>query len=90
MIRAFLQLISSPYVHESLADSAGLHEALQSTLLHLRGVAVNDPADIDVALVEAMLVVLEGMTSTAWPDKMFSWDSGLQDLDETPDAHRAT
>ena len=87
VVQAFLYLMSGRDTHESLAKSEGLLGALKSTVLRLRGMFAGDPAErpanIDVALVEAMVAVLDGMTASAWPDRVFSMDAAV---DEARDA----
>ena len=76
VVEAFLYVMSRRETHESLARSEGLLGALKATVLRLRTVFSSDPsvrpASIDQTLVEAMVAVLEGMTTSAWPDQVFS------------------
>ncbi|SFU95841.1 Ca-activated chloride channel family protein [Paenacidovorax caeni] len=90
VVEAFLYLMSRRDTYESLAQSEGLLGALKSTVLRLRGVFASDPATrptrVDVALVEAMVAVLDGMTASAWPDRVFSLGGAV---DEVRDAREA-
>ena len=76
VVEAFLDLMSRRDIYESLAMSDGLFGALKSTASRLRGMFASAPAakpgSIDVILVEAMVTALEGMTASAWPDRVFS------------------
>ena len=76
VVETFLYLMSRRETHESLVRSEGLLGALKSTVLRLRGVFASDPsakpAGVDVALVQAMVAVLDGMTARAWPDRVFA------------------
>ena len=90
VVETFLYLMSRRDTYESLAQSEGLLGALKSTVLRLRGVFASDPAtrptSVDVALVEAMVAVLDGMTASAWPDRVFSLGGAV---DEVRDAREA-
>lgn len=84
VVEAFLYVMSRRETHESLARSEGLIGALRTTVLRLRGVFASDPsvrpASVDLALVEAMVAVLDGMTTSAWPDRVFSLSGGLDEV----------
>lgn len=90
VVEAFLYLMSRRDTYESLARSEGLLGALKSAVLRLSGVFASDPAtrptSVDVALVEAMVAVLDGMTASAWPDRVFSLGGAV---DEVRDAREA-
>jgi Ca-activated chloride channel family protein len=76
VVEAFLYVMSRRATHESLARSEGLLGALKATVLHLQAIFSNDPsarpASIDLTSAEAMVSVLEGMTTGAWPDRVLS------------------
>ena len=76
VVEAFLYLMSRRDTHESLAKSEGLLGAFKSTVQRLRemfaNAAVEQPASIDVPLIEAMTAVLSGMTASHWPDRVFA------------------
>ena len=75
VVEAFLYLMSRRDTYESLAMSVGMIGALQSTVLRLgealSGSSAVTPASIDVGLVEAMMVGLDGMTTSTWPARVF-------------------
>lgn len=89
VVEAFLHLMSRRATYESLAKSEGLFAAFKSTVLRLRGIFAGNPADrsvsIDVVLVEVMVAVLDGMTASAWPDRVFSMGGAV---DEVRDARQ--
>lgn len=91
VVEAFLYLMSRRETHESLAKFEGLLGALKSTASRLRGVfageSVEKSASIDVQLVKAMVAVLEGMTSSEWPNRVLSLDG---EVDEVRDARIST
>ena len=67
VVEAFLYLLSRRDTHESLATSEDLLGALQSS--------------VDVGLLAALAVELAGMTTSAWPDRVFELGCAAQ---ETP------
>ena len=86
VVEAFLYLMSRRDTHDSLANSEGLPGAFKSTAQRLRGMFANEPieqpASIDVPLIEAMASVLSGMTAGYWPDRVFALgDSADEVLD---------
>ena len=89
VVEAFLYLMSRRDTYESLAKSAGLIGALQSTVLRLRellaGSPAATPASVDLGLVEAMVAGLAGMTTSDWPDLVFELGGavdGVSDANE--------
>ena len=68
VVEAFLYVMSRRETHESLARSEGLVDALKATVLRLRGVFAGDPSvgpsSVDLMLVEAMVAVLDAMTTS--------------------------
>ena len=89
VVEAFLYLMSRRDTYESLAKSAGLIGALQSTVLRLRellsATAVATPTTVDLGLVEAMVAGLDSMTTSAWPDLVFELGGavdGVSDANE--------
>lgn len=94
VVQAFLYLMSRRDTYESLAKSEGLLGALKSTVQRLRGVFAGDSlaksACIDVALVDAMVAVLDGMTTSAWPDRVFSLDGPVEEVIDAREAATVT
>ena len=84
VVEAFLYLMSRRDTYESLAKSEGLLGTLQSTVLRLRSVLSSSsavsPASVDVALVEAMAEGLDGMTASAWPDRVLSLGCAVDEV----------
>mgnify|MGYP006333202159 FL=1 len=84
VVEAFLYLMSRRDIYESLAKSAGLIDALQSTVLRLRelvsGSAAAAPASVDVGLVETMAAGLDGMTASTWPDGVFELGGAVEEV----------
>jgi Ca-activated chloride channel family protein len=84
VVEAFLYLMSRRDTYESLAKSAGLIGALQSTVLRLRellaGSPAATPASVDLGLVEAMVAGLAGMTTSTWPDQVFELGGALGEV----------
>lgn len=84
VVEAFLHLMSRRETYESLAKSEGLLGALQSTVLRLRELlarsAEEKPASVDLGLLEAMVAGLEGMTTSAWPDRVFELGGALEEV----------
>ena len=84
VVEAFLHLMSRRETYESLAKSEGLLGALQSTVLRLRELlarsAEEKPASNDLGLFEAMVAGLEGMTTSAWPDRVFELGGALEEV----------
>ena len=76
VVEAFLYLMSRRDTHDSLAKSEGLLGAFKSMVQRLRGMFANEPAEqppnIDVPLIEAMVSVLSGMTAGQWPNRVFA------------------
>ena len=69
--------------YESLTKSEGLIGALRSTVLRLgealSGSSAATPASIDVGLVEAMVAGLDGVTMSAWPDRVFELGCSVEE-----------
>ena len=84
VVEAFLYLMSRRNTYESLAKSEGLMGALQSTVLRLREVLAGGPAatptSVDLKLVEAMVAGLDGMTTSAWPDRVFEMGGAVDEV----------
>ena len=84
VVEAFFYLMSRRDTYESLAKSGGLLGTLQSTVLRLRSVLSSSsavsPASVDVALVEAMAEGLDGMTASAWPDRVLSLGCAVDEV----------
>ncbi|MDP4301974.1 VIT and vWA domain-containing protein [Leptothrix discophora] len=84
VVEAFLYLLSRRDTHEALVKSEGLLGALESTVLRLRGIFAGEPDDrsvgINGVLVEAMAAVLDGMTASAWPDRVFSMGGAVDEV----------
>lgn len=84
VVEAFLYLMSRHDTYESLARSEGPLSTLKSTVLRLRGVFASGPAvqaaSTDMALVDAMVVALEEMTVSAWPDRVFSLGGAMDEV----------
>lgn len=84
VVEAFLYLMSRRNTYESLAKSEGLMGALQSTVLRLREVLAGGPAatptSVDLKLVEAMVAGLDGMTTSAWPDRVFEMGGAVDEM----------
>lgn len=76
VVEAFLYLMSRRDTHESLAKTEGILGTVKSAVMRLRRVFVSDlaakPTSVDETLVEAMVGALNGMTTSAWPDRVFS------------------
>lgn len=87
VVEAFVHVMSSPDVHDSLQESTGLHEALRSAL---QSVAASNPTAMYMELVQAMVAVLQDMTATTWPDQMFSWDGEVSEMDTNQTSGRTT
>jgi Ca-activated chloride channel family protein len=83
VVEAFLYLMSSSNIYESLARSQDLLDALQCTVQRLRTELAGKPAShsgrINPTLLEAMAEALEGMTARAWPDRVFSWGGAVDE-----------
>ena len=83
MVEAFLYLMSRRDTYESLTKFEGLIGALRSTVLRLgealSGSSAATPASIDVGLVEAMVAGLDGVTMSAWPDRVFELGCSVEE-----------
>lgn len=79
VVEVFLRLMSRQDTYELLIKSEGLLGILKSTVLRLRGVFASGPpikaTRLESTLIEAMEASLDGMTSSMWPDRVFSLDS---------------
>lgn len=93
VVEAFLYLMSRRDTYESLAKSAGLIGALQSTVLRLRELLAGSPAatptSVDGGLVEAIAAGLDCMTTSAWPDRVFEMGPALEEVRDDKEAASA-
>ena len=93
VVEAFLYLMSRRDTYESLAKSAGLIGALQSTVLRLRELLAGSPAampvSVDLGLVEAMVAGLAGMTTSAWPDRVFELGGVVGEVSDAKESANA-
>ena len=75
VVEAFLYLMSQRDTYESLAQSGGVLSALQAAVVRLRsilsGSAEIKTVNVDPRLVEAIAAGLNGVMTSAWPDRVF-------------------
>ena len=73
---------------ESLAKSEGLLSTFRFTVQRLRGLFASDPAGkstrVDRSLVAAMAEALEGMTASAWPDRVLALGGAVDEAYDEP------
>ncbi|GAA4026814.1 hypothetical protein [Actimicrobium antarcticum] len=92
VVGAFLYLMSrrdTSDTPDGLANPTGLFEAFKSTVQRLRGILADGPvaqfAGLDVALFEAMALVLSGMTDSDWPGSVLASGDVAGEADEALD-----
>ena len=82
VIVAFLSLMSERDTYDSLEKAENLLSARRSTVLGVRELLsvspAATPASVDVGLVEAMVAGLDGMTTSAWPVRVFELDGVME------------
>jgi len=75
VIAAFLYLMSRHDLYEALANSDGMLSNEPFTLGRLHEVHAHSlaeaPAGVDRGLLQAMVAALDGITTTAWPERVF-------------------
>jgi Ca-activated chloride channel family protein len=88
VVEAFLYLMSRRETRASLAKSEGLLSAFRFTVQRLRGLFASDPAGkstrVDRSLVAAMAEALEGMTASAWPDRVLALGGAVDEAYDEP------
>lgn len=88
VVEAFLYLMSRRETRASLAKSEGLLSAFRFTVQRLRGLFASDPAGkstrVDRTLVAAMAEALEGMTASAWPDRVLALGGAVDEAYDEP------
>lgn len=84
VVEAFLHIMSKRDTYEALAQPEGLLGALKFTAQRMGGMFASNsaanPASINLTLIEAMLAVLDGMTASVWPDRVFSLGSAVNEV----------
>jgi len=84
VVEAFLHVMSKRDTYEALAQPEGLLGALKFTAQRMGGMFASNsaanPASINLTLIEAMLAVLDGMTASVWPDRVFSLGSAVNEV----------
>lgn len=76
VVTAFLYVMSKLDIPTSLVKSQGLIQGLKTTVLQLKSLFKEtnntDALDVDLELADKIIIALEGMTVTHWPDQIFA------------------